>query len=157
VITAILPEAVIICTAAVSTSPASPMPLSTSALPSACTVDEILADEEAGHVEIVDHHVAEQPARAGDVADRRRRRIARDDGDELDVADLATANPLLQRREIRVEAPVEADHQRHAGLFHHRQQCFDALDSRATPAFRRGWPCRPAPPARSGRHACRWG
>ena len=36
--TAILPEAVCICTEAVSTSPASPMPLSTNAAPKAWTV-----------------------------------------------------------------------------------------------------------------------
>ena len=37
-------------------------------------LDRLLAEQEARHVEIVDHHVAEEPAGALDVGDRRRRR-----------------------------------------------------------------------------------
>ena len=65
-------------------------------------LDRLVAEQqEAGHVEIVDHHVAEQAARACDVAHRRRAGIARQDGDEFDLADLAVGEPLLQGCEVR--------------------------------------------------------
>lgn len=89
-------------------------------------LDRLLGQEEARHVEVVDHHVAEEPARAPDVVDRRRRGIARDHGDDLDRAGLARAQTLLQRGEIRVEAAVEADHQRLARFLDRRQAAADA-------------------------------
>ena len=48
-----------------------------------------VAGEVAGHVEVVDGHVAEEAARDLDVLDRRRRRIAAGDHDLLELADLA--------------------------------------------------------------------
>ena len=51
--------------------------------------DRLLAEQEPGHVEIVDHHVAEQAARARDIGDRRRPGIARGDRDDLERADRA--------------------------------------------------------------------
>ena len=50
-------------------------------------LDRLLAEQEARHVEVVDHHIAEEAARPRDVADRRRRRIARQDRHEFDRAD----------------------------------------------------------------------
>ena len=59
-------------------------------------LDRLFGQEEARHVEIMDHHVAEEAARALDVIDRRRRGIARDHRDDLDGAGLARAQTLLQ-------------------------------------------------------------
>ncbi len=75
----------------------------------------------------MDHHVAKQAAGALDVGDRRRGRVARQDGDELDIAGSTFGQPLLQGGEIRIEAAVEADHQRDAGLLDPGQRLADAL------------------------------
>ncbi len=66
--------------------------------------------EIARHVEVVDGHVAEQPAGGLDVARRGRRRIAAGDDRELEPADLPELEPLAQRSIGGVEATVEADH-----------------------------------------------
>ena len=89
--------------------------------------DRLLAQQEARHVEIVDHHVAEQAAGARDVGDRRRPRIARQDGDDLRLAHFARRQALLQRREAGVEAAVEADHQLGLGVGDHLQAGAHAL------------------------------
>jgi hypothetical protein len=62
---------------------------------------ELLAHQEARHVEIVDHHVPEQPARPLDIGDRRRRGIAGGDGHKLHRADIARRDAGAQRGEIR--------------------------------------------------------
>ena len=58
--------------------------------------DRLLAEHEARHVEIVDHHVAEQAAGARDIGDRRRRGIARGDLHQFDRADRALADAAAQ-------------------------------------------------------------
>src|SRR5439155_11838536 len=82
--------------------------------------DRLLVQEPPRHVEIVDHHVAKQPARAAHIFDRRRSRIAARDRQQFDAADAAVADLALEQRETRVEAAVEADHQRYAAFFDHR-------------------------------------
>ena len=72
--------------------------------------DEVLPDEEAGHVEVMDHHVTEDATRALHVGGWRRRRIATDDGRHLDIADGAGAQAFFQRREVGIETAIEADH-----------------------------------------------
>src|SRR5882757_3660002 len=73
--------------------------------------NRLLAQQEARHVEIVDHHVAEQSAGSRDVARRWRRWIARQNGYEFDRTDLAGADAGLEGGKTRIETPVEADHQ----------------------------------------------
>jgi len=89
---------------------------------------EFLAHEEAGQVEVVDRHVAEQAARALDVGRRRRGGVAADDGDDLEVADIAAADAPLEFGEVGVEAAVEADHQRRLVLLHHLEGLLDGAD-----------------------------
>ena len=74
-------------------------------------LDRLLAEQEARHVEIVDHHVAIETAGALDIAHRRRAGIARQDGDQLDAAGLAGRDAAVHIGEARIEAAVEADHQ----------------------------------------------
>ena len=149
-----LPEAVLSRTAAVSTSPAFADRGIDEGGADRMHLDRLVAEqEEAGHVEIVDHHVPEQAARGRDVADRRRAGVARQDRDEFHLADLAIGEALAQAREVRVEAAVEADHQRRAGLLDDREAALDARRSKGRPAFRRTPPCRRARRARSGPHA----
>ena len=108
--------AVFISTAAVSTSPASPIAGIDQRRAQREDLDRLLAEQEARHVEIMDHHVAEQPARAL----RRSRPAAATGSREITLTiSIAPASParsrVSQRGEIRVEAAVEADHQRLAG------------------------------------------
>ena len=76
----------------------------------------LLAQEPACHVEIVDHHVPEQPAGHLDVVERRRAGVPAGDGEHLQAPDAALAELFLELREIRVEAPVETEHERNARL-----------------------------------------
>ena len=71
----------------------------------------LFPQQPARHVEVMDRHVAEYPARAGDVIGGRRAGITADDGDHFDRPDAARVNGSLQRHEIRVEPAVEPDHQ----------------------------------------------
>ena len=112
------PDAVRSVTTAVSTSPAAPIAGSTRQDAAAVDRDRLLAQQEPRHVQVVDHHVAKQSAGGRDIGRRRRRRIAADDGQQFQRADLAGVQPLLQRREMRIEAPVEPDHQHDAGAAH---------------------------------------
>ncbi len=98
-------------------------------------LDWFLAEQEARHVEIVDHHVAEQAAGARNIADRRRPRVARQNGDEFDIADLALRDPRLQGAEMQIETPVEADHQRRAGLVHDIEAGPDAVRGKVDRLF----------------------
>src|SRR5579863_2616595 len=76
----------------------------------------LLAENESREVEVMDHHVSEEAARAGDIGKGRRRRIARGDRDDLECADRPLGDPLAQGGEIGVEASIEADHQSSARL-----------------------------------------
>ncbi len=83
--------------------------------------------EEARHVEIVDHHVAEQAAGASRCSSTGGGPGSR----EMIVTSSTSptspsARRLLQAGEIRVEAAVEADHQRRAGLLDDREAGLDA-------------------------------
>ena len=120
------PLAVRISTAAVSTSPAWADRRIDQRRAEREDLDRLLGEEEAGHVEVMDHHVAEEPARALDILDRRRTGIARDHADDLDRAGLAGAEAAFERGEVRVEAAVEADHQRLAGFADHLEAAADA-------------------------------
>src|SRR5207302_5994898 len=55
--------------------------------------------------------------------DRRRSRIAARDRQQFEAADAAVADLAPEQRETRVEAAVEADHQRHAAFLNHRDAC----------------------------------
>jgi hypothetical protein len=79
----------------------------------------LLAEQQPRHVEVVDHHVAEQPARAFDEARMRRRRIARQDRHQLDIADFASRNAATQRAEAWIETAVEPDHKPASHAAHH--------------------------------------
>jgi hypothetical protein len=94
----------------------------------AVTSDRLFAEQEAGHVEIVDGHVAEDAAGALDVIDRRGARIARGDRHHFDVADAAIVDRLAHGHEMRIEAAVEADHQLALGLINHLDAGLDPGD-----------------------------
>ena len=116
----------------------------------------VAEQQEPRHVEIVDHHVAKQAAGRGDVADGRRAGIARQDRHEFDLAHFAVGQAAAQAREIRIEAAVEADHQRRAGFLDDsrgRPRCAGSTDRRA---FRRTPPCRRERRARSNPHGWWW-
>ena len=83
-------------------------------------LDRFLAHEPARHVEIVDHHVAEQPAGEAHIAERRRCRIAAGYAQEFEPADAAGAQLIGQPRKVRIEAAIEPDHQRDAAALGHR-------------------------------------
>jgi hypothetical protein len=88
--------------------------------------DGLFAEQKPSHIKVMDHHVAEQPAGALDVFERRRGGVARQHRHQFHIADFAAIEPAFQRREGRIEAPVEADHQRRACLRHVLQQPADA-------------------------------
>ena len=82
-----------------------------------------IAHDEVRQVEVVDHHVPEQPAGDRDVGEGRRRGIEGCDRQEFGLADLPLPERPSQGSEARVEATVEADHHRPAGLRHRRAAC----------------------------------
>src|SRR5262249_9431264 len=67
----------------------------------------------------MDHHVAEQSARAPHEFDRRRRGVVALYRQQLGAADPAGADFTFELREMRVETAVEADHQRDAAFAGH--------------------------------------
>ncbi|MPL79716.1 hypothetical protein SDC9_25600 [bioreactor metagenome] len=73
----------------------------------------LLAKEEAGHVEIVDRHVAEDPARDLDIGGGCQARIARGDDDLFERADPARLDCGAHGSVPVVEAAHEAKHDRH--------------------------------------------
>ena len=77
-------------------------------------LDDLAPGHEPGHVEVVDGHVAEDPARHLDVGQGRRRRVAAGDAHQVHVADVAVCDPIAHLGVAGVEAPVEADHERDA-------------------------------------------
>ena len=72
-----------------------------------------VAQEEAGHVEVMDGHVAEDAAGNLHIVGRGSGGVARDDEQVLQVADLALLELSVRRSEGRVEAAVEAEHNGH--------------------------------------------
>ena len=104
---------------AVSTSPTSPKAGSTRTAPRAKTSTISRADHEARHVEVVDRSCpGTARRRLRDVLERRRAGVAA--GDAHDAAACPCRRPRrprATRRVRRVEAPVEADLERHARLF----------------------------------------
>ena len=70
-----------------------------------------LAQQEPGHVEVMDRHVPENPARPFDIVDRRRAGVAAGDRHHLDGSNAALVDLAPDGGEMRVEAAVEADHQ----------------------------------------------
>ena len=89
-------------------------------------LDRLLGEEEAGHVEVVDHHVTEDAARGGYVAGWRWIGVAREDSDDLNLADGAGAQTPLQLGEARIKTAIEAYHQGNAALLHHIEAGLDA-------------------------------
>src|ERR1700722_12456113 len=87
----------------------------------------LLAKDKARKIEVMDHHVAEQAAGPGDVGDRGRPGIARSDRDDFERADRALGDAFAERGEIWIEAAIEADHQRRAGLLDDFEAGADAL------------------------------
>ena len=79
-------------------------------------LDDVASGDEPGHVEVVDRHVEEHPAGAGEVGDRRRQPVAAGDLDEAQRAERSVGDGAADRLVGRVEAPVEADLQVRAGL-----------------------------------------
>ena len=99
-------------TTAVSTSPASANAGSTRTRAAREDLDDLAARHEAGHVEVVDRHVEEDPARPAHVLQRRRRRVAAGDAHEVRLADRPVGHRARDRRVGGVEAAVEADLER---------------------------------------------
>jgi len=65
---------------------------------------------ELGHIKIVDHHVAKQPARHFDIGHRRRGWIKGCDAQQFRPADLARIQRVFQRVKAGIKAAVEPDH-----------------------------------------------
>ena len=61
------------------------------------------ACEEAGHIEVMDHHIIEDTAGNLDVGYRRRLRIAGGNLDDVDLADLAVTNHVVNCAVVVVE------------------------------------------------------
>ena len=83
------------------------------------------------HVEVVDRHVVEDAARHLDVGDRWRGWITAGDVDDLHIADCAVGNGVGDGLVRGIEAPVEADVQRHAGGFDGGETSIDLGDVEA--------------------------
>src|SRR5277367_7136779 len=77
--------------------------------------DRLLAEQEARHVEIVDHHVAKQTARARYIGNWRRAGVPRGARNHLELADQTVGDPSPERCEIMVEPAIEPYHQPGAG------------------------------------------
>ena len=69
-----------------------------------------VAKEEAGHVEVVDRHVAEHAAGHAEVGDGGRLRVAAGHAQGAEHADLARPNAIVDLAERGIEAPIEAEH-----------------------------------------------
>ena len=69
-----------------------------------------------------------RPPERVDVGDRRRPGVARGNRDDFESADRALGDALAQRGEIGIEAAIEADHQRRAGLLDDFEAGANALD-----------------------------
>ena len=76
-----------------------------------CDRDDFVVQQEAGHIEIVDHHVTEQAAGTFNIVDWRRARVTRCDLNKLHLTDLTGINTGPNISEMRVKAAIETDHQ----------------------------------------------
>ena len=74
------------------------------------------ACEEAGHIEVVDHHIVEDTAGNLNIGYRGRLRIAGGNLDDVDLADLAVTNHVVNCAVVVVEAAAETDLQLNAGF-----------------------------------------
>ena len=72
-------------------------------------LSDLAARQEARHVEVVDHHIIEDAAGNLDIGYRRRLRVAGGDLDDIDLADLAAADHVVNGAVVVVEAAAEAD------------------------------------------------
>src|SRR5688572_32437166 len=88
----------------------------------------LLAHHPARHVEVVDHHVAEQATRATHVLERRRRRIAARYRQCRERADPARGDLTPDACEAGIVAPVETEMQEDARLLRHGQAARRALE-----------------------------
>ncbi len=78
---------------------------------------DLFAEEEAGHVEVMDGHVAENAARALDVVDAWRRPGSREMIVTISTLPMSPSLiAVLYGLEVGVEAAVEADHQGGGGF-----------------------------------------
>ncbi|EXX90704.1 hypothetical protein BG52_12810 [Paenibacillus darwinianus] len=76
----------------------------------------LAAGKEAGHIEIVNHHIHEKPAGQLDIVRTRRIRITRRDAHDMRLADRTGLHMLAQPLEVMIEPAVEADLQFNARL-----------------------------------------
>lgn len=85
--------------------------------PSRVHLDDLASRDVPRHVEVVDRHVEEDPARHLDVRDGRRGGVATGDAHHFHVFDHATPNRVAHRLVGAVETTIEADLQRDTGRF----------------------------------------
>jgi len=85
-----------------------------------------LADHPARGIQVVDRDVHEESARVGEKLRRRRVHIPQRRTEQVDLPQLAGPHPLHRGGPVRVESPVEAHLERHAG----RPCCLDGLNGR---------------------------
>ena len=109
-------------------------------------LDRLLLQQEPRHIEVMDHHVAEQPAGRRDVGRWRRAGVAADDGEQFEVADFAAVEPPLEAGEMRIETPVEPHHERRARRFHDCQAGPHPLGRKVHRLFAEHRPPRPGRP-----------
>ena len=95
----------------------------------------LLPEHEAGEVEVMDHHVPEQPPGHAQVGRRRRLRVTAADDHLMDHADGTARGQITHASVGRVEAAVEADLDRHAGIAHRLPALFDALQAQIDRLF----------------------
>ena len=79
-------------------------------------------------VKVVNGHIAEYAAGSCDVVIGRRPGVTAGQGDHFDVADPALVDCRFQGPEMRVEPPLESDHEAAAGFFHDPKASFDPCD-----------------------------
>ena len=83
------------------------------------------ADDERGHVEVVDHHVDPDPAAHPHVLHRRRRRVAARHARHPHIADAPAHHGVAHRAVAGIETPVEAHHEGHARALEHLRGSID--------------------------------
>ena len=91
-------------------------------------LNRFLAEQPTHHIEVVDHHVAEQTAAGLQVFERRKSRIPAGDADGFNPPDVAPVDSRAQGGKAGIEAPVKADGEGDAGFADHVEACFDPPD-----------------------------
>ena len=66
-------------------------------------------DQETGHIEVMDRHIKEDPARDANIVNRRGLGVMADDMEQMRMANLALLHSLAYTTIIGIETPVEAD------------------------------------------------